>query len=373
MKILFTIDSLGNGGTERSLADLIRCFSPDTKVVFCYCYSNETLKPLYESLPVQLVGLQLKGRYNFVKGIRLLVQLIRKEQPDLIVCSLYRASIMSRLASWITGVPLVDTLVEETYGTQRRSVFKGIQVLKFLFPYWLDRFTAGGPVAWISNSHSIARANSNHLRIPFHKITTIYRGRDASQFHPWQAPVSDNRFVFAAIGRLYPKKGFSDLVTGFALVAADFPQALFVIYGGGPYEAALAAMIREQQLEDRITLAGNTPDAWKQLYLAHCFVFPSWYEGFSGALVEAMMMGIPIVASDIPMNLEAVTDGKTALVHRVKDASHLADRMREVVADYPRVVKMGAAARREALERFELKKIAQEYEGFLRSVVNKRN
>lgn len=371
MKILFTIDSLGNGGTERSLADLIRCFSPDTKVVFCYCYRNETLKPLYESLPVHLVGLQLQGRYNFFKGIRLLVQLIRREQPDLIVCSLYRASIMSRFASWITGVPLVDTLVEETYGAQRRSVFKGVQALKFLIPYWLDRFTAGRPVAWISNSHSIARANSRHLRIPFRKITTIYRGRDASQFLPWQVPVSESPFVFAAIGRLYPKKGFSDLVAAFALLAKDFPQAHLVIYGGGPYETTLAAMIRQHQLEDRITLAGNTPDAWKQLYQSHCFVFPSWYEGFSGALVEAMMMGIPIVASDIPMNLEAVTNGTTALVHRVKDVGHLTECMREVMTDYPRMVELGAAARREALERFELRRIAREYEGFLRGVVGR--
>lgn len=338
-------------------------------MVFCYCYSNETLKPLYETLPVQLVSLQLQGRYDFIKGIWLLVQLIRKEQPDLIVCSLYRASLMSRIASRITGVPVVDTLVEETYGEQRRSVFKGKQVLKFLVPYWLDLLTAGIPVHWISNSKSIAAANSRHLKIAPSKITTIYRGRDSSRLRPWQQPADAPKgFVFAAIGRLYPKKGFSDLIAAFSLVAPEFPQARLVIYGGGPFEGTLAAMIREQQLEKRITLAGNTPDAWNHLYEAHCFVFPSWYEGFSGALVEAMMMGIPIIASDIPMNLEAVTEGKTALVHRVKDVEHLAGCMIEMIDDYGKMIEMGATARREALERFELRRIAGEYEGVLRGV-----
>lgn len=371
MKVLFTIDSLGNGGTERSLAELLRCFSTDTEVVFCYCYNNETLKPLYEQLPVQLVNLQLKGRYSFIKGIRLLVQLIRRERPDLIVCSLYRASIMSRIASLLTGVKLVDTLVEETYGAQRRSVFKGRQALKFVVPYWLDRLTAGIPSHWISNSKSIALANSKHLRIPMSKITTIYRGRDSSLLRPWSPPSQKEHFCFAAIGRLYPKKGFSDLVQAFAMVASDFPEAQLVIYGGGAFESTLMSMILERKLENRIRLSGNTPDAWNCLYKAHSFVFPSWYEGFSGALVEAMMMGIPIVASDIPMNLEAVTHEKTALVHRVKNVQDLSERLREVLNNYPHMIELGAAARKEALERFELRKIAGEYERVLKGVVEK--
>ncbi len=279
---------------------------------------------------------------------------------------------MSRIASRITGVPVVDTLVEETYGEQRRSVFKGRQVLKFLVPYWLDRLTAGIPVHWISNSKSIAAANSRHLNISSSNITTIYRGRDSSRLRPWQQPAdAPEGFVFAAIGRLYPKKGFSDLIAAFSLVAPEFPQARLMIYGGGPYEGTLAEMIREHQLEDRVILAGNTPDAWNQLYKAHCFVFPSWYEGFSGALVEAMMMGIPIIASDIPMNLEAVTPDKTALVHKVKNVQQLSSCLREVMTDYPRMVEMGVTARQEALERFELKKIAGEYEGVLRGLMLK--
>ena len=60
---------------------------------------------------------------------------------------------------------------------------------------------------------------------------------------------------------------------------------------------------------------------------SNCFVFPSRFEGFSGALVEAMMTGVPIISSNIPMNLEAVEHNKTALVHEMKNSKDLLSKM----------------------------------------------
>lgn len=100
----------------------------------------------------------------------------------------------------------------------------------------------------------------------------------------------------------------------------------------------------------------------------HCFLFPSWYEGFSGALVEAMMAGIPIIASDIPMNLEAVTDSKTALIFKVGDSQDLFEKMTFALEHPEQMAAMGQEARREAEERFDIEKIAREYERVVRSL-----
>jgi glycosyltransferase involved in cell wall biosynthesis len=112
------------------------------------------------------------------------------------------------------------------------------------------------------------------------------------------------------------------------------------------------------------------PNGWKKLYEAHCFVFPSWYEGFSGALIEAMMAGIPIIASDISMNLEAV-DKETALIYKVKSVNELAAHMETMITSYPNMIEMGKRARAVASGRFDIKVIAAEYESFLHSVANK--
>ena len=82
-----------------------------------------------------------------------------------------------------------------------------------------------------------------------------------------------------------------------------------------------------------------------------------------------MMTGIPIIASDIPMNLEAV-DSSTALLYPVKDAEALAGKMEEVIVNYPLRVEAGKLAREKAADKFDIRKIAAEYESFLKSVVN---
>jgi glycosyltransferase involved in cell wall biosynthesis len=83
-----------------------------------------------------------------------------------------------------------------------------------------------------------------------------------------------------------------------------------------------------------------------------------------------MITGIPIIASDIPMNKEAVTDGKTALLFKVKDKQQLFESMKKVIADYDDVLILGKNARVEALARFDINIIANQYEAFLKSVVN---
>jgi glycosyltransferase involved in cell wall biosynthesis len=101
------------------------------------------------------------------------------------------------------------------------------------------------------------------------------------------------------------------------------------------------------------------------LFLADCFLFPSWYEGFSGALVEAMMAGIPIIASDIPMNLEAVKHKETALVFPVRNGHELAKSM-EYALEHPAEMKaIGQRARAKAIEHYDIEKIAKQYEELL--------
>jgi glycosyltransferase involved in cell wall biosynthesis len=119
------------------------------------------------------------------------------------------------------------------------------------------------------------------------------------------------------------------------------------------------------QLQKKVILAGNTPKAYMKLYDANCFVFPSRFEGFSGALVEAMMAGIPIICSDIPMNTEAVDHETTALVHKLKDTDDLFKKMILMIEKYPEMIEMGKRAREKALMLFEIKEIAKKYEQLL--------
>jgi glycosyltransferase involved in cell wall biosynthesis len=294
---------------------------------------------------------------------------LKETKPDIVVTSLYRSNIISRIACKITGTKLIGTFVDDSYNIERRRTFKGIALFKYQYTWFLDRITSFIPYGWISNSTCIAENNAKKLGLSLSKIKVVYRGRNSSVFHEWKVP-DLAEFKFVTIGRLYEKKGYPELIEAFYHVLKLYNNATLVIYGEGSYRKEMEKQIAFYELQDKVTLAGDFPNAWMKIYESHCFVFPSRFEGFSGALVEAMMTGIPIIASDIPMNLEAVEHRKTALVHRLKDVKDLTEKMKEMVSTYPSMINMGQMARKIAIEKFDIKIIASQYEDVLHEYIN---
>ncbi|MDO9553115.1 glycosyltransferase [Rhodonellum sp.] len=478
MKILFTQDALVNAGAERSHLEILSRFSPETEVCFAYFYPKHDLKEAYERAGIRLFFLDIPESYHFPLAIRKLVQLIRKEKPDLLVSSLWRADIISRIASWLTGVPLIGTLVNDSYGHAARSEKKG---WKHRMVHGLDRLTSGIPVHWIANASSLVDAHVKTLGINPKKVSVVYRGRAVPPPQSVSSPRSvpalpagrspqtetkptpqaepnkdkgmacedtshgdkEKRMVcedtdhgsfdtdhgsedtshvdkekrvvyedtdhgsgedtgkgmvcedtdhggedtdyggsedtdhglgvsairhFISYGRLLERKGFQELILAFSEIRKQYPDGTLTIYGEGIFRKQLEDLVHLLNLQDSVKLPGSVPDPSGLLYTADCFVFPSWFEGFSGALVEAMLSGIPIIASSIPMNLEAITPEKNALTFPAKDVAALVQQLHHAIQHPTRMAELGAAARQEAIERFDIEKIAKEYEGVLRSI-----
>ena len=364
MKVLFAIDSLQQGGAEQSIAHIIRHFSKEIQVSILYFYPKADLLPTYQELGCTIIGLNLQGKYDWSKGISGMKKTVQDIKPDIVVTSLYRSNIISRIACKQLGIKLVGTFVDDSYNIERKKTFKGLGQIKYYSTWFLDRVTSFIPTLWIANSKFIGESNATHLGISTSKIKVVYRGRNSDDFPQWKKPNSEI-FTFVSIGRLYEKKGFPELIEAFGTVAKNNANAKLIIYGEGSYRPQLEKQIAKLKLNNQIVLAGNIPNAWQKMYEAHCFVFPSRFEGFSGALVEAMMTGIPIISSDIPMNLEAVENGKTALIHKLKDVSDIENKMQEMISNYPEMQEMGKRARQTAIEKFDIKNIAQQYEDLL--------
>lgn len=100
MKVIFTIDSLAQGGTEQSIAELITHFSVDIQVVVVYFYDAHHLKPTYESINCKIYFLNIDEKYGFYDAIRKFYKLIVQEKPDVVVSSLYRSLVISRFVCW---------------------------------------------------------------------------------------------------------------------------------------------------------------------------------------------------------------------------------------------------------------------------------
>lgn len=371
MKVLFTIDGLNSGGTEKSTADILSHFSKDTEVKVIYFFPQFDLVKDYEKAGIPLHFVGLKGKQDLWKGTMKLRKIIKQEKPDLIVSSIMRANLYSRFASILTGVPVVGTFVSDGYGGLRLEEMKGRKnYLVYKFFWWLDKVTSKIPKYFISNGIYIANSNAKALSIPKNKIKVIYRGRNTTLFPEWK-PQTDGVFRFVFVGRLMERKGLNELIHAFKTVVQIHKNAELHVCGDGPFRFKLEALLKELQLTDKVVMHGKVSQGWKKLYDANCFVFPSWTEGFSGALVEAMIAGIPIIASDIPQNLEAVNES-TSLIFKVTDHNDLAEKMIRMIDEYDVNVEKAKRTRDIAREKYEIKNISAQYENFLKDVLNKR-
>lgn len=365
MKILFIQDALINAGSEKSHLEILSRLS-DTRVSVAYFYPFHDLKKDYERAGLTLFFLNLKRKYGFLIGTYRLVKLLRKDRPNLMVSCLLRSNLMARTASWITHIPLVGTLVNDSYCEDRIKEHHGLSLWKFNFFWWLDRLTAGIPIHWMANAKCLSVSHSITLKLVPAKISVVYRGRGVN-INEW-APRAKTGFIFIAYGRLIQRKGFQELLRAMPQVLTVHPEVKMYLYGKGAWEQKLKQIVDELKLNESVILAGSHPEVHTKLAEADCFVFPSWYEGFSGALVEAMMAGIPIIASDIPMNLEAITPGVNALSFKVKDVEDLASKMIYAMEHRKEMALMGQKAREEAITRFDINKIAAQYEETLHRI-----
>lgn len=369
MKVVFTIDSLAQGGTEQSIAELIAHFNKDTEIIVVYFYDAHQLRETYESLNCKLVFLDISDKYGFYKSVRLFYNFLINERPDVVVSSLYRSLIISRLVCWFTKIPLVGTFVNESYSSVRKDQFKGLNLVKYYLTWLLDKITIFTQVKIISNSYSISVLNGKALGIDSNLIKVIYRGRDTRNYKSWNQPERKGKFIWMSIGRLIPQKGYFILLQAFFELKKIHSNIELRIIGEGPLRNELEILIKKLNLENEVFLEGNKPLGWKNLYDANAFVLSSIFEGFSGALVEALLTGIPIVASDIPMNIEAVSPGKDAYFFRSKDHQNLYEKMLALMNEYECACELGKLMRLRAIDNYDIQHVADTYEKTLETIV----
>lgn len=148
--------------------------------------------------------------------------------------------------------------------------------------------------------------------------------------------------IFAATSRLVTAKGIGELIEAFISIKPRHPGAKLWLFGEGPERERFEEMARGH---DDIIFHGFPPDALQQVSTADIFVHPSYLEGFSISLVEAAMMGKPIIACDVGGNPELVNDEIGILVP-VQNAAALAEAMDTLASNKPLRQQMGARARK---------------------------
>jgi glycosyltransferase involved in cell wall biosynthesis len=167
------------------------------------------------------------------------------------------------------------------------------------------------------------------------------------------------------VGRLATEKGLDTLIDAWPSVRVRYPQARLILIGEGPQRATLEARVKALGLTlgpgQAVDLPGASPDVTASLREADLFVLPSREEGMSIALLEAMALGIPLVASSISGNCRLVSDFEHGRLAPPDDPEALARVIIEQWNDFDRAIHMSRAARRRVEQEFSIQIMARQH------------
>jgi glycosyltransferase involved in cell wall biosynthesis len=201
------------------------------------------------------------------------------------------------------------------------------------------------------------------LRLPRERFTTIWNGVPRAALQRPRAP-APGRVVF--VGALSERKGVSDLLRAAALL----PEGSQIVFCGGGDLARYQALAAELGVAERCRFAGHcTPDQVQaELAQASVFTLPSYAEGLSVALLEAMAVGCPAVATMVGEHPELLRPGENALIASPGDVAGLAAALSALLSDPALAARIGAAGRASVAAKFTNDRALRSVAAVLRAV-----
>jgi len=278
-------------------------------------------------------------------------RLCRRGGFDIVHTHTSKAGLLGRAAARLAGVPAI---VHTPHG----HVFYGYYgpVVTHLF-VWLERLAA----RWCDCIIALTEEDAaDHVRFgvaPRSRFRVIhsgvdFTGLDDNEDTPAGARAAlglpDQGLVIGTLGRLTAVKGQADLIEACAALRARGRDVCVALFGEGEERQALEALARERGMAEHVHMPGWQRGIGRALRSLDVFALPSHNEGMGKALVEAMYMGLPCVASDVGGVPELIASGENGLLVPPRRPGELAAALDQLAACGGLRQRLGEAAQRRA-------------------------
>ncbi|HEU0020576.1 MAG TPA: glycosyltransferase [Dehalococcoidia bacterium] len=370
-KVMWLIKGLGIGGAER-LLELALPYLDNSSFEYEVAYllpHKNALVPSFEKAGVPVFCLNQTRSYD-PRVVPHLVRLFRDRQVDLLHLHLPYTGILGRVASRLAPVKAV---VYTEHNLWERYHWLTSAANRLTFGYNDAVITVSDEV-----KHSIqSRYNLNGKP----KLCTILNGVDADQLaadsrgsHGVKPEfgIPDNHRLVVHVANFTPKKRHEDLVQAARLVIDQEPQVSFLLVGQGPLEPVIRAQVKSLNLEDNVIFAGFRTDAPRIIGAADVFVLPSMFEGLPIAMLEAMALGRPVIASRVGGVPEAIEDGVDGLLIDPMRPDQLAEKVLTVIHCHRLREKLSNNAVLKVREHFGVKRMVTSTEALYTSVLTEK-
>jgi glycosyltransferase involved in cell wall biosynthesis len=238
------------------------------------------------------------------------------------------------------------------------------------------RLMARAPDAVFAVSEQVRQYCIKVDRIDSARVQTIYNGLDLSEWNSKFGPAKEpGQSLVTTVGNIRRVKGHDIFIKAAAAIVPQFPNALFSIAGEvleQDYCAELQALVQNLNLSGHFQFIGGVTNLQEHLSAADIFVLPSRSEGFSNALVEAMAASLPIVATDVGGNAEAVQDGVTGFLVPSEDPAALAEAIVRLLSNPSQAKAMGLEGKALAARQFSTEAMMGRIASTYRKLLSKK-
>jgi glycosyltransferase involved in cell wall biosynthesis len=363
--VLLVVDQLAKtlGGGERivlKLAALLPEYGYRASILTFFAHPESAA---LQSPPCSIYVLPLTSTYNLsaLKGGFGLRRFLKQEKVEIVQTFFESSDIW---AGFVT-----KTMSKAKLIWSRRDM----GILRIGKHHLAYRLMASVPDAVFAVSDLVRRHAIEVDRINPSRVRTIYNGLDLGDWDMAPRPAKpQGDFLITTVGNIRRVKGHDVFIRAAATVVQQFPNASFSIAGEvleQSYFGELQALVQELNLADCVSFVGGVKDLRRHLASADLFVLPSRSEGFSNAIVEAMAASLPIVATSVGGNPEAVSDGINGFLVRPDDPPALAGAILRVLSDPERAKAMGEVGRKLAGEKFTTGAMMKQVTGIYKTLL----
>lgn len=335
MKILFYINQIYEGGAERVITQLASSFADaghESILVTSFEHSDE----YYFSRKVRRLSLEGKQLEQSrikrnVSRIRKLRTIIKNEAPDIVLSFMQEPNFRALISSF--GLPCKNIVSVRNDPNREYAGKIGLFVGKVLMPLLADGcvFQTKQASEWFPE-----RLREKSSVIPNEVANAFFETERSGEEKYW-----------VAIGRLASQKNYPMMIKAFREVIKNYPEQKLKIYGAGPQHKELENLIIHLGLSSSVSLEGQTHDVPSVLSGAIGFLMTSDYEGMPNALMEAMAMGLPCIATDCPCGgpAELINNFDNGILVGINSESELSDAICSLIENRELANSIGNKAR----------------------------
>jgi glycosyltransferase involved in cell wall biosynthesis len=339
------------GGPEKTLLHSHRYLDPEYAVRLLYIHPREDrdfdMPQRAAATGADLVTVEERFGADLGTLPRVLNEILRY-QPHVLHAHDYKTDLLGVFCSKALRIPVVTTLHGNVTHSKRLS-----------FYYKLDRWALRRMrkvIAVSSDTAELAAA----ARVPGDRIVLIHNGIDLEQY---QRTLSREQarsrlgwetrpLVIGAVGRLMPEKGFDVLIRAIAQLRKNGWSVRLVICGEGAERTHLESLIRELGCVESVSLLGHRTDVSDVLQACDAFVLSSRREAMPNVVLEAMALGVPVVATRVAGVPEMLEHERTGLIIDIDNVNETAASIHCVTHDREMANRLSRAARDDCERRF---------------------